>query len=58
MSAWSKVLRFRGYWDDHTLYGARVYFVVHYYLKDNTVEINEARQLLSRRIRVGRPEDQ
>jgi len=37
-----KVLRFRGYWDDHTLYGARVYFVVHYYLKDNTVEINEA----------------
>mmetsp|Transcript_13121 Transcript_13121/g.20773 ORF Transcript_13121/g.20773 Transcript_13121/m.20773 type:complete len:623 (+) Transcript_13121:118-1986(+) len=37
-----KVLRFKGFWDDHTLYGARVYFVIHYYLSDNTVEINEA----------------
>jgi len=37
-----KVLRFRGYWDDTTLYGARVYFTVHYYLADNTVEVNEA----------------
>jgi len=37
-----KVLRFRGFWDDATLYGARLYFVIHYYLADNTVEINEA----------------
>lgn len=37
-----KVLRFKGYWDDHTLYGARLYFVIHYYLSDNTMEINEA----------------
>lgn len=37
-----KVLRFKGFWDDTTLYGARVYFVVHYYLSDNTMEINEA----------------
>jgi len=37
-----KVLRFKGFWDDTTLYGARMYFVIHYYLSDNTVEINEA----------------
>jgi len=37
-----KVLRFKGYWDDHTPYGSRVYFIIHYYLADNTVEINEA----------------
>lgn len=37
-----KVLRFKAYWDDPTLYGARFYFVVHYYLADNTMEINEA----------------
>jgi len=37
-----KVLRFQAFWDDHTLYGSRVYFAVHYYLSDNTVEINEA----------------
>lgn len=37
-----KVLRFKAYWDDHTAYGARMYFVIHYYLADNTVEINEA----------------
>lgn len=37
-----KVLRFKAYWDDHTLYGARIYFVIHYYLADNTMEINEA----------------
>jgi len=35
-------LRFKGYWDDHTPYGSRVYFIVHYYLADNTCEINEA----------------
>eukprot|EP00440_Ansanella_granifera_P046355 gb/GFBE01050205.1/.p1 GENE.gb/GFBE01050205.1/~~gb/GFBE01050205.1/.p1 ORF type:complete len:623 (+),score=164.78 gb/GFBE01050205.1/:1-1869(+) len=38
-----KVLRFKGYWDDHTLYGGRVYFNIHYYLADNTVEFNEAK---------------
>ncbi|CAE7443368.1 efhc2 [Symbiodinium natans] len=37
-----KVLRFKGYWDDHTPYGSRVYFIIHYYLADNTCEINEA----------------
>eukprot|EP00913_Durusdinium_trenchii_P035652 g33362.t1 len=37
-----KVLRFKGYWDDHTPYGTRFYFILHYYLADNTVEINEA----------------
>ena len=43
-SAWSKdrkVLRFKGYWDDHTKYGARLYFNIHYYLADNTMEFNE-----------------
>jgi hypothetical protein len=34
-------LRFYAYWDDHTLYGNRLYFVVLYYLSDNTVEVNE-----------------
>jgi hypothetical protein len=37
-----KVLRFKGYWDDPTMYGNRFYFTIHYYLADNTVEINEA----------------
>jgi len=37
-----KVLRFKAYWDDSTLYGGRIYLVVHYYLADNTMEINEA----------------
>eukprot|EP00933_Yihiella_yeosuensis_P011229 TRINITY_DN11838_c0_g1_i1.p1 TRINITY_DN11838_c0_g1~~TRINITY_DN11838_c0_g1_i1.p1 ORF type:complete len:620 (-),score=118.11 TRINITY_DN11838_c0_g1_i1:483-2342(-) len=37
-----KVLRFQGFWDDHTPYGARIYVILHYYLVDNTVEINEA----------------
>jgi hypothetical protein len=37
-----KVLRFQAYWDDETLYGSRTYVVVHYYLADNTVEVNEA----------------
>lgn len=37
-----KVLRFQAYWDDPTPFGNRFYFVVHYYLADNTVEINEA----------------
>jgi len=37
-----KVLRFKGYWDDTTLYGARIYVTAHFYLADNTMEINEA----------------
>jgi hypothetical protein len=37
-----KVLRFKAYWDDHTLYGARIYAIVHFFLADNTVEVNEA----------------
>jgi hypothetical protein len=37
-----KVLRFKAFWDDPTPYGSRMYFVLHYYLADNTVEINEA----------------
>jgi hypothetical protein len=37
-----KVLRFYAYWDDTTRYGARQYFVLHYYLSDDTVEINNA----------------
>lgn len=37
-----KVLRFKAFWDDNTLYGSRTYFAVHYFLCDNTVEINEA----------------
>jgi len=37
-----KVLRFKAFWDDPTLYGGRIYFVIHYFLADNTVEINEA----------------
>ena len=36
-----KVLRFHGFWDDHTKYGARTYFNIHYYLADNTMEFNE-----------------
>lgn len=36
-----KVLRFKAFWDDPTLYGARIYFTIHYFLSDNTVEINE-----------------
>ncbi|CAJ1343019.1 unnamed protein product [Effrenium voratum] len=38
-----KVLRFHGFWDDHTKYGARTYFNIHYYLADNTMEFNEAK---------------
>jgi len=37
-----KVLRFKAFWDDHTLYGQRIYVIVHYFLADNTVEVNEA----------------
>jgi len=37
-----KVLRFYAHWDDPTRYGSRQYFVVHYFLCDDTVEINNA----------------
>jgi len=37
-----KVLRFYAYWDDPTLYGARIYAKCHYFLADNTFEVNEA----------------
>lgn len=36
-----KVLRFNAYWDDMTRYGVRNYYVLHYFLADNTIEINE-----------------
>jgi len=39
-----KVLRFYAYWDDPTRYGSRMYFTVHYYLADDTLEINNAYQ--------------
>mmetsp|Transcript_1341 Transcript_1341/g.2931 ORF Transcript_1341/g.2931 Transcript_1341/m.2931 type:complete len:633 (-) Transcript_1341:206-2104(-) len=35
------VLRFYAYWDDQTRYGTRTFFAVHYFLSDDTVEINE-----------------
>merc|ERR1719247_396679 len=35
-----KVLRFKAYHDDPTPYGARTYVVVHYFLADNTMEVN------------------
>lgn len=39
-----KVLRFYAVWDDRGgLYGDRRPYVVHYYLEDDTVEINEVR---------------
>jgi len=37
-----KVLRYKAFWDDPTLYGNRFYFTIHYFLADNTMEINEA----------------
>lgn len=37
-----KVLRFYAFWDDPTLYGMRTYFKCHYFLADNTFEVNEA----------------
>jgi hypothetical protein len=36
-----KVLRLYAYWDDPTLYGARTYAKVHFFLADNTMEVNE-----------------
>lgn len=37
-----KVLRFKAYWDDPAIYGMRTYTTCHYYLSDNTMEVNEA----------------
>ncbi|KYF46533.1 EF hand family protein [Toxoplasma gondii TgCatPRC2] len=36
-----KVLRFYCFWDDKTNYGMRSYYVIHYFLADDTVEILE-----------------
>jgi len=36
-----KVLNFKCYWDDPTRYGSRMYYALHYYLADDTVEILE-----------------
>jgi hypothetical protein len=36
-----KVLRLYAYWDDPTLYGSRTYVKVHFFLADNTIEVNE-----------------
>jgi len=38
-----RVCRFYAYWDDETLYGVRIYFTVHFFLSDNTFEMNEAK---------------
>jgi hypothetical protein len=37
-----KVLRFKAYWDDTSLYGTRIYVITHYFLADNSCEVNEA----------------
>jgi hypothetical protein len=34
-----KVLSFKCYWDDPTRYGSRMYYTMHYYLADDTVEM-------------------
>jgi hypothetical protein len=36
-----KVLCFKCYWDDPTRYGSRMYYTLHYYLSDDTVEMLE-----------------
>lgn len=36
-----KVLRFQCYWDDASRYGARMYYTLHYYLADDTIEMLE-----------------
>jgi len=36
-----KVLKFKCFWDDPTRYGARMYYTLHYYLADDSVEILE-----------------
>lgn len=37
-----KVLRFDCYWDDQTRYGSRMYYTLHYYLSDDTIEMLES----------------
>merc|ERR1719428_2558557 len=37
-----RVLCFKCYWDDPTRYGSRLYYVLHYYLADDTVEMLES----------------
>jgi hypothetical protein len=37
-----RVLRFKCYWDDPTRYGSRLYYILHYYLADDTVEMLES----------------
>jgi hypothetical protein len=37
-----KVLCFKCYWDDATRYGARMYYQMHYYLADDSVEFLES----------------
>lgn len=37
-----KVLRFKCYWDDSTAYGSRMYYTLHFYLSDDTVEMLES----------------
>eukprot|EP00397_Hematodinium_sp_SG-2012_P009519 GEMP01009606.1.p1 GENE.GEMP01009606.1~~GEMP01009606.1.p1 ORF type:complete len:653 (-),score=130.91 GEMP01009606.1:1271-3229(-) len=36
-----KVLKFDSYWDDDSLYGARNFYAIHYFLADDTLEIIE-----------------
>jgi hypothetical protein len=36
-----KVLLFSCYWDDPTRYGSRMYYTLHYYLSDDSVEVLE-----------------
>jgi len=36
-----RVLRFNTFWDDHTKYGSRKYYTMHYYLADDTIEMLE-----------------
>ncbi|CAE6967076.1 efhc2 [Symbiodinium natans] len=40
-TASAEVLRFNCYWNDHTKYGTRQYYTLHYYLADDTAEILE-----------------
>jgi len=37
-----KVLCFRCFWDDPTRYGSRLYFMLHFYLSDDSVEVHES----------------
>jgi len=37
-----KVLCFRCFWEDPTRYGSRLYYMLHYYLADDCVEIHES----------------